>query len=70
VYSETDKERHEHNGVVKWLDEVLAGILEDNYTGQAEEELGPDKPEPSKPDPGGTPWMEVDGLAEVLEQGA
>jgi len=47
---------------VKWLDEVLAGILEENYLGQVEDELGSFKP--SQPDEGGTPWMEGDGLDE------
>jgi len=62
VYSDTDQARHEHNGIVKWLDEVLAGILEENYLGQVEDELGSFKP--SQPDEGGTPWMEGDGLDE------
>ena len=60
VYSDTEVARHEHNGIVKWLDEVLAGVLETNYRGQIDEELGSDKPSPE--DPGGTPWMEADGL--------
>lgn len=66
VYSRDESARHEHNGIVKWLDEVLAGVLEANYRGQVDEELGSSKPELEE-DEGGTPWMASDGLD---EQGA
>jgi len=65
VYSDNEVARHEHNGIVKWLDEVQAGILEGNYTGQAEELLGSSKPEKPDADSGsGTEWMETDGLVD------
>lgn len=63
VYSDTDQARHEHNGIVKWLDEVLAGIMEESYRGQAEDLLGSSKPsQPSEP--GGSAWMDSDGLGD------
>ena len=63
VYSNTDQARHEHNGIVKWLDAVLAGILEETYKGQAEDLLGSSKPD-QPTDPGGSDWMEPDGLVD------
>jgi hypothetical protein len=68
VYSRSETERHEHNGIVKWIDEVMAGILEENYRGQAEEELGSGKPKPED-DEGGTPWMESDGMDTTVDPG-
>ena len=64
VYSKDEVSRHEHNGIVKWLDEVLAGVLEVNYKGQAEEMLGSSKPEKPEADTQGTGWMEPDGLGD------
>ena len=67
VYSDNDRERHERNGVVKWLDAVLAGILEENYKGQAEAGLGLDKPIPTPGMvEGGSQYMESDGLDESV----
>lgn len=31
VYSSEDWKRHQSNGVVIWIDEWLAGIMEDRY---------------------------------------
>jgi len=62
VYSSTEQDRHEHNGIVKWLDEVLAGITESSYKGQAEELLGSSEPKKPDTDAEGSAWMDVDGL--------
>ncbi len=60
VYSRSDQERHEHNGIVKWLDEVMGGAL-DNYKAQAEEFFDPDsKRQPDELEGGGTAWMATD----------
>jgi hypothetical protein len=61
VYSNDATHRERHTGVVMWLDSVLAGRFEENYTAQAKEELrGPRKPAPEQDE--GTPWMANDGL--------
>lgn len=65
VYSDSEVARHEHNGIVKWLDAVLAGVLEDNYMNQVDSELGSSKPEPDDSADPGTGWMELDGLSET-----
>jgi hypothetical protein len=58
VYSDDERKRHEHNGIVKWIDAVLAGDLEARYVAQAEAELGV----ASETSPEGDPWMAPDGL--------
>lgn len=60
VYSNDEKTRLQHVGVVKWLDETIAGFFEESYVSQAHEALGMNQP---PPDPtGGSAWMEDDGL--------
>ncbi len=69
VYSKDDISRSESNGIVKWLDGVLAGDLKDRYKGEAELTLDDIKKANSKtkvkPD-SGTEWMADDGLGEGL----
>lgn len=67
VYCNDDRERHERNGIVKWLDSVLAGVLEENYKGQAEAGLGLSKPtQATEGVEGGSQYMESDGLNEPV----
>ena len=60
VYSSNESSRHEHNGIVKWLDEVMGGAL-DNYKAQAKEFFDPDsKRQPDELDGGGSAYMAAD----------
>jgi hypothetical protein len=64
VYSRSDQERFEHNGVVKWIDEWLGGKTAARYIQGAEEALGTHK----DPEDGnsGTPYMEHSAPVEEL----
>lgn len=54
--------------MVKWIDGVINGALTDNYTYQARERLGLEKPEPGLPK-GGSPYMADDELPITKEDG-
>jgi hypothetical protein len=64
------EERYEAAGVARWIDRWLTGELEEHYSWDAREGLG--FPHPTPPgagngadgSPGGTPYMETDGLDE------
>ena len=70
VYCNSEQTRWERGGIVKWIDQVLSGVLAERYTYQARDRLGlsPD-PQVGMPDPsGGHPWMEDDGLQESTQE--
>ncbi len=65
VYSKDDVARNEANGIVKWLDSILNGDLEDRYVGTAQIDLDTIRESNSKDkklEPSGTEWMAADGL--------
>lgn len=61
AYSEEDGLRAEHRGVVRWIDEVLSGMMQARYAWQAKERLGAASATEREP-ADGSPWMEGDGL--------
>jgi hypothetical protein len=66
VYCRDEQRRFELCGVVKWLDEVLAGTLQARYEHQARERLGMKHPEEvGAPAAEGGGYMESDGLGPV-----
>ena len=64
VYSNNDSQRHEHDGVVKWIDAWLSGHVQSHYTQQAQDTIDDataTKRKPQAPQ-GGTAWMAPDAL--------
>jgi len=70
VYCNNEQTRWERGGIVKWIDQVLSGVLAERYTYQARDRLGlTEEPRVGMPDPtGGHPWMDDDGLQESTQE--
>lgn len=62
VYCNSDEERRERCGIVKWIDAVLSGALQARYEHQAREKLGLKNPGEIGLPEVGNPYMMDDGL--------
>jgi hypothetical protein len=67
AFADDANARLEHCGVVRWLDEVLTGVLPERYAKLANDELGlAEVDEVLAGAPGGSEYMESDGLSEEV----